>query len=251
MERSIATDPVPGNDYFASIGDEAQWERTNKMMNQVVALVAAQPPADACRLLFVGDSILYSLQLEASDTWAKHYGRFGALNLSIMGDQTQHILWRLAGGNLKGLRPELAVLLAGTNNSLKNSAGDTVAGIEAIVRLLQERLPRVRVLLLELLPRADSLDANTECQKVNAALRLLYGEQQQQQGCAAAQQGLVKLFSLESVFCAEGGQVRTELMPDGLHPGPAGYQKMAEARAGEVAATLESGARTARSSGLL
>ena len=48
MQPSIAADPVPGNDYFASIGEEAQWERTNEMMNQVVALVAAQHGQAAC-----------------------------------------------------------------------------------------------------------------------------------------------------------------------------------------------------------
>ena len=39
------------------------------------------------------------------------------MNLGIGGDRTQHVLWRLDNGNIDGIKPKLAVLMIGTNNS--------------------------------------------------------------------------------------------------------------------------------------
>jgi hypothetical protein len=102
-------------------------------------------------VIFIGDSITQGWEGEGKDVWARFYGPRNAINLGIGGDRTQHVLWRLENGNLKGLAPKAAVVMIGTNNS--NGEDNTVEqiadGVTAIVkkpliftpRLLRERSP--------------------------------------------------------------------------------------------------------------
>jgi beta-glucosidase len=242
---SVATTPVPGNDFFEEQGIPEQWSQTNDFMNFVVSQIATSSKSP--RLLFVGDSILYGLQVNAPGCWNKHYAEYNSLSLSIMGDQTQHILWRLDNGNLDGLKPEVIVVLAGTNNSLKNSAGETFDALQAIVQLLMSKCRGAKIILLELLPRFDDQLADAECQKVNVLLRSAYGEGKQESA-----NNMVELISLEHVFRSSGSDVPAvstahgllidDLLIDDLHPSPAGYELIAQ----ELASTLMQSMQTNR-----
>ena len=68
-------------------------------------------------LLLIGDSITQGWEGAGKDAWAKHYTPRKAVNLGIGGDRTQHVLWRLQNGNIANIKPKLAVLMIGTNNS--------------------------------------------------------------------------------------------------------------------------------------
>jgi beta-glucosidase len=228
QEQSVASTPVPGNDFFDERGTPEQWKQTNDFMNYVVGHVA--PSSDSPRLLFVGDSIFYNLQANAEECWKKNFAAF-SLNLAIMGDQTQHMLWRLGSGNLDGLKPDVVIVLAGTNNSLKNTAAETANGIQAIVSLIHTRAPGAAIILLELLPRTDDPLADAECQKVNVALRKAYRT-------SLESDNNVRLVSLEHVFRATDGSVPSELMPDGLHPSSAGYELMAQELSSTIACAM-------------
>ena len=88
--------------------------------------------------------------------WQKYYGDRKAMNAGIGGDQTQHVLWRLDNGNIDGIKPKLAVIMIGTNNSGTDSSEDIAAGIKAIVAKLREKLPETKILLLGIFPAAQA-----------------------------------------------------------------------------------------------
>ena len=67
-------------------------------------------------LLFVGDSITEGWLSDGRSTWDREYAPRHACNLGIGGDETAHVLWRLAHGAVDGLAPKRVVLLIGTNN---------------------------------------------------------------------------------------------------------------------------------------
>ena len=122
-------------------------------------------------LLYLGDSL--------TEAWAPPvFGHFngyrGALNLGVRGSGTQSLLYildRLPLGTR--LQPQAVVLLIGTNNlwpgvPIKNVA----AGIAAVVGQLRQKLPRARILLVDLLPRGESPNdpVRSQIAEVNKAI---------------------------------------------------------------------------------
>ncbi|MFZ2655175.1 MAG: GDSL-type esterase/lipase family protein [Victivallales bacterium] len=85
--------------------------------------------------------------------WDKFYGKRNAVNMGIGGQRTQQILWRMMNGNLDGISPKLAVVMAGGNNLLSNTEEEIAAGEKAIVEKLREKLPDTKILLLAYFPR--------------------------------------------------------------------------------------------------
>lgn len=107
------------------------------------------------RLVFLGDSITAGWQ---EQIFRQFYGHRAAINLGISGDATQGMLWRLENGHWPAaLRPQLIVLMIGTNNlGYGSSAENTAVGIGAIVAKLQRLSPGSRILLLGILPRGTT-----------------------------------------------------------------------------------------------
>lgn len=73
-----------------------------------------------------------------------------ALNLGVPGDSTQSLLWRLRSANWpEALRPDLAVLLIGTNNlGTGVLAGDIALGVQQNLLQVQRMAPQARILLV-------------------------------------------------------------------------------------------------------
>ncbi len=106
------------------------------------------------QLAFIGDSITEAWE---PGLWRQFYGHRAAFNLGLWGDFTNGALHRLARSQWEGLRPRVVVLLIGTNNLAWNHRpADVAMGIAELVRLVQERSPRTKVLVLGLLPRGAS-----------------------------------------------------------------------------------------------
>jgi hypothetical protein len=105
-------------------------------------------------LAFYGDSITEGMS--ADNALKKSFGD-KADNFGIVGDSTQHLLWRLQHGeaNFKQ-KPEEAVLLIGANNVGKASSEDIVKGILANVAELQKQMPDTKLLVLGVLPQGKT-----------------------------------------------------------------------------------------------
>ncbi len=168
-------------------------------------------------LLFLGDSITQGWEQNA--TWERYYAPRKALNFGIGGDRTEHVLWRLANGELEGIKPKVVVLMIGTNNlGNKESAEDTIAGVKAVVAKLRDKMPETKILLLAVFPRTDRPLTN-EIKQVNEAISKLDGGKH------------VKYLDIGDKFLAPDGTLPKEVMPDALHPNEKGYQIWAEAMA--------------------
>lgn len=169
-------------------------------------------------LVFLGDSITQGWNNNA--VWKKHFAPLNAANMGIGGDRTQHVLWRLDHGNIDGIKPKLAVLMIGTNNSNgnDNTAEEIGDGIKAIVAKLREKLPETKVLVLAIFPRGEKPNAQRE---KNAQASQLASE--------VADDKMVFFLDIGPKFLTEEGTLTKEIMPDYLHLSEKGYQIWADA----------------------
>ncbi len=186
-------------------------------------------------LVFIGDSITDGWRNRGRQVWDKFYAPRHALNLGIGGDRTQHVLWRIQHGELDGLMPKVVVLMIGTNNtgkekdgSPRNSTGEVIEGVTAVVKQIRAKLPRSKVLLLAIFPRG-AVDAPQRAQikDINTALAKLDDGK------------MVKFLDIGKVFLDEDGSIPRTIMPDLLHPNAEGYQRWADAMEPTLAAMLK------------
>lgn len=168
-------------------------------------------------LVLVGDSITQRWEEDGKDIYTQITGRFSTLNLGYSGDRTQHVLWRLNNGEIDGVHPKKLVLLIGTNNlpAGRSTPEETLAGVDAVLSLLQSRLPETKILVMSLFPRgqgsSDPVQGSVE--KVNASL------------AAMAEKHKCKYLDINSRFIDPAtGAPQLALFPDRLHPNSAGYQ---------------------------
>jgi beta-glucosidase len=178
-------------------------------------------------LLFLGDSIT-AYWTTAADLWDRRYARYQPANFGIGGDRTQHVIWRIENGELDGLTPKVVVLLIGTNNSGDYSADEIFAADKKIVDMIRAKIPQTRVLLLGIFPRGERKVAATGLpddwvgrmkviRAVNAQLRSF------DNGAS------VRFLDFGDRYLDDHGKIPDALMPDHLHPSPAGYEIWAEA----------------------
>jgi len=178
------------------------------------------------QVLFLGDSITDAWRTDGRVLWEEHFAPLSAANFGIDGDRTQNVLWRIQHGTLEGLAPKAIVLLIGTNNTgmengrpiPRNTTAEAIAGVEAVVRALRERLPGARILLLGILPRGEKDDPHrAQIREINGAL-------------AEFSDGVeVRFLDIGAAFLSPDGSLSRQLMPDLVHPNEAGYAVWAAA----------------------
>ena len=189
-------------------------QRHNAMNNQ-----AASGSHD---LIFIGDSITQGWQGKGKATWDKYYRNRKVLNLGISGDRTQHVLYRLNRGNLRGQRnAKVAVIMIGTNNTghTEQDPTETAEGISRIVSDVRARCPKAQILLLGVFPRGEKPEdpkrkINNE---INRIISKLDGTER------------VHYLDIADTFLDDDGILPKSLMPDFLHLTPEGYELWAEA----------------------
>lgn len=199
------------HDAVRPVPREGGWMNRHEAMNARVA----QGNVD---LVFIGDSITQGWERAGKEVWKEFYGERNAVNLGIGGDRTQHVLWRLENGNLKGIQPKLAVVMIGTNNANSNKPEEIADGIERIVELLKSKTPETEILLLAVFPRGATADDRLRQvnQKTNEIIaKLADGEQ-------------VHFLDIGKQFLGEDGSLSQEIMPDRLHLSEKGYRIWAE-----------------------
>ncbi len=182
-------------------------------------------------VVFVGDSITHYWERDCPASWQKWMGKYHPLNLGILADETQHVLWRLTeGGQLDGYGPRAFVLLIGTNNIGNNPPGAekpewAVAGVKKLIKTIRAKHGGVPILLMAILPRSRDNDLKCGYPKANAEIN----------------RQLRQLTDGKSVHWLDCGQrflttrtyngmpiVNTKLMADSLHPTEQGYEILGE-----------------------
>ena len=205
-------------------------------------------------LVWLGDSITQSWEssgppdwMDFAPAWQRLYGGRNAVNLGFKGDNTGHLLWRMANGELDGIQPKAAVVLIGANNMgrVRWSAPQTIAGIDAVIDDLRRRLPATKVLLLGVLPSVRSKWVTRTTEEVNRGLAARYGN-----GGGSGGVPGVAYLDVGSLFMRDGQVDRTQFYDDlltppdpPLHPTAAAQARMAEAIEPTLAALLGEGNR--------
>lgn len=212
IQASETTTPVPVND--------PGWIRRHEAM-------AARAKQGDIDIVFIGDSITHAFGGEprtgegfldrGKDSWDYYYGDRKALNLGISGDRTQNVLWRLDNGELDGIKPKVAVVMIGTNNTPFNSAEQVAEGVEAVCDKIVAKQPKTKVLLLAIFPRDKA--ASQLRAKVDGANAML---------AAWAKSHSVSFLDINSTFMDANKEIPSDLMPDLLHPFGKGYRLWAE-----------------------
>ena len=164
-------------------------------------------------LVFIGDSITHQWETVGAKEYAKICGKYSVLNIGFGGDSSDHVLWRGLHGELDGYRAKCVMLMIGTN-SRKYSAEDVTAGILADVKLIREKQPQAKVLLLPIFPTNEKPDnwVRVKHDKVNAAVK------------AAAVDGRhVFWLDFGNRFLEKDGTLTRRMMSDLIHPTEIGY----------------------------
>jgi len=159
-------------------------------------------------LLLLGDSLAQS--------WpSSSLSALRIANLGVSGDQTQHVLWRLASPELAKFSPRKVLIVIGTNNlGMNNPPCAIVAGIEKIVKRTQEIWPRTEISLLEIPPRGDRfVQKNNERTQVNTAIRQLSG---------------IKTINIDNEITCQWHTPCAYYKDDELHFSETGYQLLGQ-----------------------
>lgn len=207
---------------------------TNRDGNRHKSIVARMEQGNV-DLLMVGDSITHNWEGPGQEVWNEYYGKRKALNFGIGGDQTQHVLWRLEHSPLEKISPKLAVVMIGTNNIGRPdrcSPEQTLEGIVKIIDVMKIRLPKTKILLLEIFPRDEKPDSErrVKINIINEGLRKIYQNDQVPN---------VTLYSIGTFFLDKDEVLSKDIMPDFLHPNENGYRIWANAIEAIVAEAVD------------
>ena len=185
------------------------------------------------RIVLLGDSITHfwagppvAARRSGELAWQRAFGDSPVLNLGFGWDRTQNVLWRLRQGEFDDLHPEYVVLnigtnnLAGTANARTSTPAEVVDGISEICRLIHEKSPQSRILLMAIFPRGEAPDSPLR-EPIRRTNQLLADR--------FAGVSFVKVIDIGSRFLAPDGTLPRTLMPDGTHPNETGYQIWADA----------------------
>ncbi len=207
------------NDAVVPAPRDANWIKRSECFNEEIK------KRDKVDLVLIGDSITDGWRSPAAaKTWKEFYEKRNAVNLGIGGDRTQHVLWRLDHGNVDGIKPKLAVLMIGTNNSGTNNSEQIAAGVKAIVEKLRTKLPETKVLVLAIFPRGpNNEDAK---RKVNEGANAIIAK--------LADDKNVFFLDIGPKFLDADGNLSKEVMPDLLHLNEKSYRTWAESTEASV-----------------
>ena len=209
--------PPPANPAVAPEPLEGSWRERHE---EFVA-TATQGGID---LLFLGDSMTSGWFNWATDLWDRSYGPRNAANFGIGGDHIQHLLWRLDHGEIEGIRPNVVVLMIGTNNVPHQTEDQVVEGVAAVLGRLRRKLPASKILLLGITPRGLDRDMrhpdtapDPRVVRINRKLARL------------EQRPAITYLDFGPALLDANGRVDPTLQPDLLHLSHQGYRIWAEA----------------------
>ena len=167
-------------------------------------------------ICFIGDSLTEFWSSEGSPIWQLEFHNTKAANLGVAADRVENILWRLKNGALEKIRPEVFVLMLGTNNLSKNppdQSDDVVRGVAAVLKQIKTKVPSARVLLVSILPNGNDPNSVLRQQvlEVNEGLQNLVSSNR------------IEFIDAHDVFLNSSKTWKPGLTLDGTHLTMRGY----------------------------
>jgi lysophospholipase L1-like esterase len=192
---------------------------------------ALGPPAsNEQRVIFFGDSITDGWKLDESFP-GDHY-----INRGISGQTTPQMLLRFRQ-DVVDLRPDVVVILAGTNDIAGNTGPESLEQIEGNFASMAEisRAHGIRVVLSSVTPISDAKPQYFSMALTRSAEKILALNDWLKQYCAANSLVYLDYFP---AMANEQGQMKESLTGDGLHPNAAGFAVMAPLAKAAIAKAL-------------
>jgi lysophospholipase L1-like esterase len=205
LEETVAnpaTAPLPRLDWFIRV----------KNNNDKAAKVAGN-----IQLVFDGDSITDWWQGAGRQLWQDRYAKLGAFDFGIAGDRTQHLLWRLSQGQMKGIQPKLILVMIGTNND--DPIEQVAEGIKAIIEQYRSLCPDAVILLQGIFPRSPN-PTDPYRERIKGINKII---------ATFADGKNVRYTDFGDKFLQPDGTISEEIMPDFLHLSAKGYGIWADA----------------------
>ena len=175
-------------------------------------------------LVMVGDSIVFGWSRVGKPVWDAYYSDRKAVNIGSSGDRSYHMLWHFQNGGLDGMKernPKVVVMMIGTNNRGEPEAKgeDTAYGILALLKEVHAKLPQSKILLMPIFPRGKTPadEGRVRNEEINRILHTYVDNK------------TVHWMDVGHVFLDDQGNIKSDLMPDGMHPNLDGYWAWAEA----------------------
>jgi len=215
-------------------------ENTRNAMRHQSFLDVAK--AGNINLLFVGDSItdwFYwmrggSYDLTGKAVWDKTFAPLKAADFAIAGDTTQGALWRMQNGELEGFKAKLIILMLGTNNVNRNPNAEIADGDRLIIEEFKKHQPQAKILVLAIFPHVTPAGSSWKDGALRAPI-----EEINSKLATFADNKQVFYMDIGSKFLDAEGKVPADVMADGLHPTPKGYQIWADAIIDRVNALMK------------
>ena len=170
-------------------------------------------------VVFVGDSITHRWNGVGRDAYRDVLGAYKHLNAGYIGDLTQHMVWRLKHGELDGYTAKMFMVMAGTNNQWTEPS-DVAAGVQEVVKIISEKHPESKILLLAIFPRGAT-PKDAERVRVTKANEIL-------EPWAKTLPNVI-WADLKDRFLSPDGTISKDVFPDALHPEHDGYYIWAKA----------------------
>lgn len=136
--------------------DNTRYLNLPKLLTGCTAQVAAIK-GKPCDIIFIGDSITAGWLSIGKVIWAQSYAPRHALDFGIGGDKTENVLWRLDNMDIKDLKPKVAVILIGTNNT-RNTPQQIADGVKAVITKTQATFAGVKIILVSIMPNKRAHD---------------------------------------------------------------------------------------------
>lgn len=217
LSRVVLTAPAwQTGPYWTKVDQQLLVDFGNLARYHAADLKLGPPPPGTDRVVFVGDSITEGWKLEKSFPGRPY------INRGISGQTTPQILVRFRQ-DVIDLHPQVAVILAGTNDLAGNTGPETLTQIEGNLESMAQlaRANGIRVVLCSLLPTVHYW---WHPQVPNPARRIAALNRWLQAYAAREHYVYVNYYA---AMKDASGALKHDLSPDGVHPSPAGYAVMA------------------------
>jgi len=178
-------------------------------------------------LLMIGNSITHNFEkAEYQSIWNQCFAVRNAVNLGISGYRTENVIWNIQNGFLEGQSPKVVVLEIGTNNideknyPTRHTAGQLAEGITEIVRILREKLPNAKIIVMRCFPGCYGGPNPTSYRFILERASDIVSK--------LADGNHIFICDVNRVFLKKDGSINHDMMGDWLHPTPAGAKAWAE-----------------------
>jgi lysophospholipase L1-like esterase len=210
------------------MGADKPAPRTDKNSQHAHEQLVEKAKQGGMDVYFIGDSITRRWGTkdpqyrEMLENWNTNFFGWNAGDFGWGADATQNILWRLEHGELDGVNPKIIVILAGINNVGTNPGGeekvaDITRGLQAIVKVAQEKAPSAVIILTGIFPRNDNLAVIPELNQINDKLAKM------------ADGKKIRYINVNDKLADKDGKLFPGMSRDRLHPTVKGYQIWADA----------------------